>query len=254
SFTTPAAEDTDPDGNLPNPADQARTVTQRMRLAFSAARELLRHRPPGAPSPAGDRPKPPPAAPAPPGTQRAAQERPAASTILAAAGAAVSRFGERSIADAAESPEAPHTPALAPHRNLSASVSDLVRPQAPLTSAPDSPHESDPGAQRSPAPPPRPELVYPPTPAIYKQYAEHKRPPIPARFTDEELDAFERTLRTDDPFPKRLYNRLVEWWNHCGCYGFTHPLPVTSRLLDERNPFTRNRAAVSAQPGDAPGP
>lgn len=95
--------------------------------------------------------------------------------------------------------------------------------------------------------------VKPPLP-LRPLYGTRELPPVPAPFTPAEIELFEATLQTQDPFPKPLYKRLADWRDHCGCSNSKHPLPVTYELLQDRNPWRPKRPAAAPIDQDPPSP
>lgn len=224
SITTlppPTVSDTDTDEPAQSPADHARTVTQRMRLALTAARDLLRYTTETdteSPSPnsAGDR-----------AFRSNAHERRKSSSD-AQLHSNSSSEGQTSVPSDAQSNGAdPET-----HQRG-------TQDRNPIALSP--PRDSSLVTHTSP-PPPRLTPNYPPIPPkpLYRRPGPVV---VPAHFTNDEIDLFEETLRTKDPFPKPLYRRLIEWRVHCNDYYLQYPLPITHEALVARNPWKKERTA-----------
>ncbi|MFT3686162.1 MAG: hypothetical protein QM783_14780 [Phycisphaerales bacterium] len=264
-------------GALMNPTEeqknedpaQARNATQRLRLVMQAARDILRFGGVAPPSPgsAGDRvfgsgahehrktssdarhhsnpsshrgrmrvPLVPVDAPTPALHSNAAQQ---AGNLLAAAGAATPvHLSEQSAS--------PHGVAC---DTQDASAPTLLPSSVPsVSSVFQSPSDVENPLVLAETSPPVPRLtpVYPPAPPRDPRWDPSQLPQAPAKFTDEEIDLFEATLRTQDPFSKQLHQRLVQWWNYCACYTFEHPLPVTFTLLGDRDPWHAAKRALAS--------
>ncbi|MDP1661667.1 MAG: hypothetical protein Q8L55_07100 [Phycisphaerales bacterium] len=261
SITTlppPALEGADTDEPAQSPADHARTVTQRMRLALTAARDLLRYTTDNdsespSPSSTGRR------CPSPRGRMRVPGD-------AHQSGAEANRCGtqdrDQFLAPAPESASillAATRPVLSGAERTKAgseaatqSVSLISRFGERL----DPPHDSGLSTHDSDASPRNSSLVThtsPPPPRLTPNYPPippkplYRRPGpvvVPAHFTNDEIDFFEATLRTQDPFPKPLYRRLIEWRVHCNDYYLDYPLPITHETLAARSPWEKKRVAA----------